>query len=149
MGYRETAPPTGMNHLVETAWCAEGGGDRAGGLSPDGCMDLIRMDGKVVVAGPRHLRRSVTSSGELPVDGLRFRPGVLPRLLGVPAKELVGRRVPLDELGVVRAHPETDGRHLASCLPPAASRDGAVDARGVATRHGHAVAGETGRAGGT
>ena len=49
--------------------------------------------------------------------GLRFRPGVLPRLLGVPAAELVGRRVPLDELRPVR--PQTD---LAAIATELASR---------------------------
>jgi AraC-like DNA-binding protein len=100
MGYRETAPPTGLADLVETSWSADGGGDPVRVL-PDGCMDLIRMDGHVVVAGP-DTSALITTRGEQALAGLRFRPGVLPRLLGVPAAELVGRRVPLDELRHVR-----------------------------------------------
>ncbi|MBJ7339754.1 AraC family transcriptional regulator [Mycolicibacterium sp.] len=102
MGYRETTPPTGVTDLVEVAWCADGGGDPVRVL-PDGCMDLIRMDGEVVVAGP-DTSALITSRGERSLAGLRFRPGVLPRLLGVPAAELVGLRVPLTELCVVRSH---------------------------------------------
>lgn len=36
------------------------------------------------------------------MQGLRFRPGVLPRLLGVPAAELRNTRIALDELRAVR-----------------------------------------------
>lgn len=70
--------------------------DRAGParVLPDGCMDLIEIDDAIVVAGPdttafvsHHTSRIAT--------GLRFRPGALPRLLGVPASEFRGERVPL------------------------------------------------------
>ncbi|MCW2551280.1 MAG: AraC family transcriptional regulator [Mycobacterium sp.] len=106
MGYRETAPPTGLNELVETAWVADGGSDPVRVL-PDGCMDLIRMDGRVVVAGP-DTSALLTARGEEALTGLRFRPGALPRLLGVPASELVGQRVPLDELCAVRPRTHLD-----------------------------------------
>jgi hypothetical protein len=54
---------------------------------PDGCMDLMRMDGRFMVAGP-DTTASVSARGGEPFVGLRFHPGVLPRLLGVPASEL-------------------------------------------------------------
>ena len=41
---------------------------------PDGCMDLIRMHGRVVVAGP-DTTASVSPRGPEPFAGLRFRPG--------------------------------------------------------------------------
>jgi AraC-like DNA-binding protein len=66
-------------------------------------MDLIRMDGRIVVAGP-DTTPVLADRGVRPYVGLRFRPGVLPRLLGVPAAELVGSRIPLAELR--RAPPE-------------------------------------------
>lgn len=100
MGYRETAPPTGLDELIETAWAADGGADQVRVL-PDGCMDLIRMDGQVFVAGP-DTSALIAAGGQEPRIGLRFRPGTLPRLLGVPATELVGQRVALDELRPVR-----------------------------------------------
>jgi AraC-like DNA-binding protein len=65
-------------------------------------MDLIRMDGRVVVAGP-DTGASISQHGAEPFIGLRFRPGMLPRLLGVPAAELRNLRVPLDDLGVPAA----------------------------------------------
>jgi AraC-like DNA-binding protein len=97
MGYRELRPPAELRSLVETAWVADGGGERVRVL-PDGCMDLIRVDGDVIVAGPDTTALTARRSPE-PMEGLRFRPGVLPRLLGVPAAELVGARVSLDTLG--------------------------------------------------
>ncbi|GAB7068130.1 helix-turn-helix transcriptional regulator [Mycobacterium hodleri] len=100
MGYRETAPPRELADLVETAWAADGGLESVRVL-PDGCMDLIAVDGRVVVAGP-DVSALVTSRGPQPTSGLRFRPGALPRLLGVPAARLVGQRVALDELRPVR-----------------------------------------------
>jgi hypothetical protein len=65
---------------------------------PDGCMDLMRMDGRVMVAGPDTTASVSFRAGE-PFVGLRFHPGVLPRLLGVPASELKNERVRLSELG--------------------------------------------------
>jgi AraC-like DNA-binding protein len=62
-------------------------------------MDLIRIDGCVIVAGP-DTAASVSEHGAEPLNGLRFRPGVLPRLLAVPAAELRNGRVPLADLGV-------------------------------------------------
>ncbi|TQR87294.1 helix-turn-helix transcriptional regulator [Mycobacterium hodleri] len=100
MGYRETAPPTCFHDLVETAWTADGGVD-AVRILPDGCMDLIVVDGRVVIAGP-DTSALITSRGPQTLTGLRFRPGVLPRLLGVPAARLVGQRVPLDDVRPVR-----------------------------------------------
>ncbi|WP_039800017.1 helix-turn-helix domain-containing protein [Nocardia araoensis] len=65
---------------------------------PDGCMDLIWMNGRLIVAGPdtrAHHPRG--SSGDRYV-GIRFFPGTAPALLGVPARELRDRRVDLAEL---------------------------------------------------
>jgi AraC-like DNA-binding protein len=63
-------------------------------------MDLIHMSGRTVVAGP-DTTAFLTPRGRETVTGLRFRPGVLPRLLGVPAAELRNSRVALADLGTV------------------------------------------------
>ena len=60
-------------------------------------MDLMRMDGRVMVAGPDTTASVSFRDGE-PFVGLRFHPGVLPRLLQVPASELKNERVRLSEL---------------------------------------------------
>lgn len=65
---------------------------------PDGCMDLLWIDGRLLVAGPD--TRSGTSAAGTggQYAGIRFAPGTAPALLGVPAHELRDRRVALAEL---------------------------------------------------
>ena len=95
------APPAPLRDLIECGWVNDGPAASVR-VMPDGCMDLIRMDGRVVVAGPDTCA-STSMRGAEPVAGLRFRPGVLPRLLGVPADRLRDRRVPLTDLLPVHA----------------------------------------------
>lgn len=96
MGYREFPPPTALRDLVECAWVLDGPPATVRVL-PDGCMDLMRMDGRVMVAGPDTTASVSFRDGE-PFVGLRFHPGVLPRLLQVPASELKNERVRLSDL---------------------------------------------------
>ncbi|OBF41085.1 AraC family transcriptional regulator [Mycobacterium sp. ACS1612] len=96
MGYREFSPPNALRDLVECAWVVDGPAEVVRVL-PDGCMDLIRMNGRIVVAGP-DTTASVSPRDAEPFVGLRFHPGALPRLLCVPAAELRNDRVPLAEL---------------------------------------------------
>lgn len=93
VGYREITPPAPLRDLIECAWVNDGPPASVRVL-PDGCMDLIRMDGSIVVAGP-DTTANESMRGAESVVGLRFRPGVLPRLLGVPADRLRNMRVPL------------------------------------------------------
>ncbi|MFB7587570.1 helix-turn-helix domain-containing protein [Streptomyces sp. NPDC056169] len=62
---------------------------------PDGCMDLIWADGRLLVAGP-DTRPYVPGETVTRYAGIRFAPGEAPAILGVPARELRDRRVPLD-----------------------------------------------------
>jgi AraC-like DNA-binding protein len=96
VGYREFSPPTALRDLVECAWVVDGPPEPVRVL-PDGCMDLMRIEGRIVVAGPDTTASVSQRDGE-PFVGLRFHPGVLPRLLGVPASELRNDRVALTEL---------------------------------------------------
>ena len=96
MGYREFAPAAALRDLVECAWVVDGPPESVRVL-PDGCMDLMRMDGRIVVAGPDTTASVSPRQGE-PFVGLRFHPGVLPRMLGVPASELRNDRVALTDL---------------------------------------------------
>ncbi|MCX5062217.1 MULTISPECIES: helix-turn-helix domain-containing protein [unclassified Streptomyces] len=68
-----------------------------GRVLPDGCMDLLWHDGRLLVAGPD--TRAYVAEGAPGVwAGVRFYPGTAPTLLGVPAHELRDRRVALAEL---------------------------------------------------
>ncbi len=74
------------------------GGGAALPVLPDGCMDLIWMDGRLVVAGPdTRAHHPGGIQGDRYV-GVRFFPGTAPAWLGVPARELRNRRVELAQL---------------------------------------------------
>jgi AraC-like DNA-binding protein len=105
VGYREFAPPTMLGDLVECAWVVDGPPAPVR-VMPDGCMDLIRMNGRIVVAGPDTAASDAHRDGE-PFVGLRFRPGVLPRLLDVPARQVRDERVPLVELRPLPSRPRS------------------------------------------
>lgn len=78
-------------------WTNSPSRDGAGRVLPDGCMDLLWNDGRLLVAGP-DTRAFVNDEGTGAWAGVRFYPGTAPALLGVPAYELRDRRVELDEL---------------------------------------------------
>jgi AraC-like DNA-binding protein len=98
VGYREFAPPHQLRAYVECGWTSEETG-RPVRVLPDGCMDLYVAGetGHAMVAGPDTVAKLSGPSSES-LQGLRLRPGVLPRLLGVPAHELLDHRVRLDEV---------------------------------------------------
>jgi len=115
--YREALPPPPLRELAECVWTSHG--SRQVRVLPDGCMDLIDLDGRLVVAGPdtgAHLSRQRSYA-----RGLRFRPGVLPRLLGVSAAELRDLRVPLRELRPDLAGAELPAAAMGLAATPARS----------------------------
>ncbi|WP_055494766.1 helix-turn-helix transcriptional regulator [Streptomyces sp. TP-A0356] len=64
---------------------------------PDGCMDLLWTEGRLLVAGPdTHAHHA--SGPPRRWAGIRFQPGTAPAFLGVPAYELRNRRVELADL---------------------------------------------------
>jgi AraC-like DNA-binding protein len=68
-------------------------------ILPDGCLDLILLRGRLVVAGPDLRARVVPASAPTePATGVRLHAGRAPALLGVPADELRERTVELADL---------------------------------------------------
>lgn len=65
---------------------------------PDAGMDLLWIDGQLVVAGPDTSAYLTTWAPRVPIIGLRFSGGVGPRVLGVRAQALRDQRVPLSDL---------------------------------------------------
>lgn len=65
---------------------------------PDGCMDLLWIGGRLLVAGPDTHAYAPEGITGLYCAGVRFAPGTAPALLGVPAHELRDRRVELADL---------------------------------------------------
>ncbi|MFC7022216.1 DUF6597 domain-containing transcriptional factor [Promicromonospora thailandica] len=98
--YRELAPPAGLLPVVACLWehqVAPGGEQR---IIPDGCVDLVRLDGELVVVGA-DTGPVVARSGTAPASrtsGIRLRPGAAGAVLGLPAAEVRDRRVPLAEV---------------------------------------------------
>jgi AraC-like DNA-binding protein len=102
VAYREFQPSAELSDLVACTWerrvPAAGGGPPSARVLPDGCVDLIWRDGKLISAGPdRGPFMSATSAGTT-IVGLRLRPGVAGSALGLPARELRDLRVSLEDL---------------------------------------------------
>jgi AraC-like DNA-binding protein len=67
-------------------------------ILPDGCMDLIWSDGRLLVAGPDTSAVVMPPGSGASYTGLRFAPGLAPSVLGVPGRVLRDARVDLDVL---------------------------------------------------
>ncbi|MFJ3209739.1 helix-turn-helix domain-containing protein [Streptomyces flaveolus] len=78
-------------------WTSTPTGTGPGRVLPDGCMDLLWHEGRLLVAGP-DTRAYATDDAPGRWAGVRFYPGTAPALLGVPAHELRDRRVDLADL---------------------------------------------------
>ena len=110
--------PGALRDLAECVWVNwVDQGPRRARILPDGCMDLVEMNGAVLVAGPDSTAFVSHQKSEV-ATGIRFRPGALPRLLGIPANELCNARVAVEDL-----HPELRGKPLASVTDRLLGRD--------------------------
>lgn len=117
VGYREFPVPLGG--WAECGWTVTGAaGDRP--VLPDGAMDLVWTGAELLVAGPDTAPHPARLPPGTIATGIRFRPGVLPALLGVPAHLLRDRRVPLAAL-----HPGVAMAALAR-MPGPRSPDGPI-----------------------
>lgn len=109
--YREFAVPAELRGMVECGWRGSlGTAERPQQLRvlPDGCMDLIWTGRELVVAGPDTSAFVVTQTPASSSTALRFRPGVAPALLGVPAAALHNERAPLTEIAPALARTATE-----------------------------------------
>ncbi|GHD21827.1 AraC family transcriptional regulator [Streptomyces galbus] len=78
-------------------WTAAPSGREPRAVLPDGCMDLMWSEGRLLVAGP-DTGAHVPDGPPASWAGLRFFPGTAPGFLGVPAHALRDRRVDLTDL---------------------------------------------------
>jgi AraC-like DNA-binding protein len=99
--YREHAPPAALDRHVACVWTQRiGAGDQpmVHRIVPDGCIDIVWLDRFLHVAGPdTGPVLAPIPPGSL-VVGIRFRPGLAPTMLGLPATELLDGRVGLEHL---------------------------------------------------
>jgi AraC-like DNA-binding protein len=102
--YREIPPPLALTEAIECCWSAAPG-KTPHRVVPDGCADIILLfrDGRAetVAVGAMTRYEDVANAATM---GIRFRPGMWARVLGVPADELTDQTVPLEELWGRRAH---------------------------------------------
>lgn len=99
--YREWAPHPAIAGRVACVWTNVAVSASTQLVVPDGCVDLIWGPDGPQVAGP--------DTGPMPVrmnrgdryTGIRFRPGAVGEVFGVPVEALRDARVPLAELGVL------------------------------------------------
>jgi AraC-like DNA-binding protein len=97
--YRELAPPAGLLPVVACLWEHDVSPGHEQRIIPDGCVDLVRLDGELVVVGA-DTGPVVARSGGAPAwtSGIRLRPGAAGAVLGIPASEVRDQRVPLAEV---------------------------------------------------
>ncbi|MEV5780922.1 helix-turn-helix domain-containing protein [Streptomyces sp. NPDC048448] len=93
---------------------------------PDGCMDLLWTEGRLLVAGP-DTRAYVPGDAPAGWAGVRFFPGTAPALLGVPADELRDLRVDLADLWPAAEVRRLTARIDAAADPVAALEEVALD----------------------
>ncbi|MEU6812052.1 helix-turn-helix transcriptional regulator [Streptomyces sp. NPDC046831] len=98
----------------------------AGPVLPDGCMDLLWSEGRLLVAGP-DTRAHGPGGPPAHWAGVRFFPGTAPALLGVPAHVLRDRRVDLAELWPAAVVRRLRGRIGAAADPAAALEEVALE----------------------
>lgn len=105
--YRELAPPAALAPYVVCLWMqtiSDGDGDGDGQATydqpvlPDGSIDVVALDGQVVLAGPATSPETLHLPPGAVTVGVRFRPGAAPPLVGVSAEELRDLRLPIDEV---------------------------------------------------
>ncbi|RAG81078.1 AraC family transcriptional regulator [Streptacidiphilus pinicola] len=92
---------------------------------PDGCMDLLWTEGRLLVAGPDTHAYTPGPGLSGPWAGIRFHPGTAPALLGVPAHELRDLRVDLADLPLL---PTADVRRLTARIDAAPDPAAALEA---------------------
>lgn len=132
--------------------------DRVTRILPDGCLDVLVVDGRPVVAGPDTAARVHEGDAD-EVLGVRLHAGRGPALLGVPADELRDQTLPLaalwgdrragdladrvtsprdlGEWALSESAPDPLGLRLHALLDEGASISGAADLLGYGPRQLH------------
>jgi AraC-like DNA-binding protein len=115
--------------VIWTRTVAEAGATHR--ILPDGCLDLIWLDGALLVAGPDTRVHLATSEPGAWCVGLRFAPGTASAVLGVPAFPLRDRRVPLADLWPAGRVRRLTDRLAAARRPGVVLEDEAAAAAGI------------------
>lgn len=100
--YRELHPAPDLAAFVACGWISVVGhqaGTPAMPVVPDGCSDIITCDDlPPILVGPDTQARWPALPAGTVITGLRFRPGALRGVVGIPAVDLVDNNVELGDL---------------------------------------------------
>jgi AraC-like DNA-binding protein len=107
-------------------WTSAAAADGDAFIAPDGCMDLLWFDGALQVAGPDTVPYPARMTAGAESAGLRFAPGAASAVLGVAAHELLGLRVPLEDLW-----PAAEARRAVERIADAPEHGAALEALAV------------------
>jgi AraC-like DNA-binding protein len=108
--YAEAAPAPPLRAHFLCLWTHRIPEDHTATIAvvPDGCVDLLWHEGGLAVVGPDVTAAHPDLRPGTTVLGLRFRPGVAARWLGLPLDEIVGSAVGLPDIWGPRAVEMTD-----------------------------------------
>ena len=97
---RRDVPRERLSRPGARLWSRESVGevDRNQAILPDGCVDVIWLDGELLVAGPDTVAQQTTIRATSRYRAIRLPPGMGPAVLGVPAHEIRDARPLLAEL---------------------------------------------------
>ncbi|MEU4234258.1 DUF6597 domain-containing transcriptional factor [Nonomuraea sp. NPDC026600] len=139
--YEERPPGDGFDGRVTCVWRQAIEADSTQLVVPDGCVDLIWGPSGAFVAGP--------DTGPMPVrmragdvfTGIRFKPGGVGDVFGVPVHALRDQRVPVTDLGfsVSGGRPAVMRAAIVARLRATAPADAAAPAIAEALRAGRSV----------
>lgn len=104
MIYQQYSPHKRLSDTVRCYWSLKGNAE--GGFNftviPDYCIDIIFQsmgNESIIIVGASSEPHRITFCGNFEFFGIRFFPGAFYRLFGVPASELTGMHIGLDDLG--------------------------------------------------
>jgi Domain of unknown function (DUF6597) len=120
--YREVPPPVDLATHIACLWTQTVGTESSyvHRVLPDGCIDVISYAGSLHVAGPDTGPFLAHLVPGLRIAAVRFRPGMAPAVLGVPADVLRDDRVELAEIWGTDADRLSD--QIAASDQPTATR---------------------------
>ncbi|KDP89139.1 hypothetical protein CF70_022210 [Cupriavidus sp. SK-3] len=104
--YCESTPRPELQAHFQCVWASALPAGHAGAVAvvPDGCVDLLWRDGRLLAVGPDITAARPDLAPGATVLGARFQPGAAPHWLGLPLSDIVGCEVDLADLWGRRAH---------------------------------------------
>jgi AraC-like DNA-binding protein len=120
-GFRQRTVAAPLRHYFASVWIHRAADTpRRSAIIPDGCADLVFVDGVLRVSGPdRHVKIESPRPGRT-VIGLRFQPGAAAPWLRTSAAQLVAVTCPLESFW------GSEARRLGDWLSEAASAEDIV-----------------------